>query len=248
MTVPSSPASLDAAGTYTELRLELILATLATLSNRIAERFPESGLSHVARELYRVGEETGPLLERIRRPKWLLRAGVGIVVALIVALVLALLFYLPALDLEVAGVNSLLQTVESAAQDLIFLSLAVYFLLTLESRSNRRISLRALHRLRSIVHIVDMHQLTKDPEHLLTPGMSTASSPERLFTRFELSRYLDYCAELLSLSSKLAALHVQHVNDPVVLNAVNDIEVLASDLSNKMWQKIVILDTTVAAE
>jgi hypothetical protein len=33
------------------------------------------------------------------------------------------------------------------------------------------------------------------------------------------------------------------VNDPVVLDAVNDIEVLASNLSNKIWQKIVILDT-----
>jgi len=93
-----------------------------------------------------------------------------------------------------------------------------------------------------------MHQLTKDPEHILTPGMSTASSPERKLTRFELARYLNYCSELLSLSSKLAALHVQYLNDPIVLDAVNDIEVLASNLSNKMWHKIVVLDTTVAAE
>jgi hypothetical protein len=93
-----------------------------------------------------------------------------------------------------------------------------------------------------------MHQLTKDPEHLLAPAMRTPSSPERQFTRFELSRYLDYCTELLSLSSKLAALHAQCVNDPVVLDAVNDIEVLASNLSNKIWQKIVILDTMPGLE
>ena len=47
---------------------------------------------------------------------------------------------------------------------------------------------------------------------------------------------------MLSLSSKLAALHVQYVNDPVVLDAVNDIETLAASLSNKIWQKIMILD------
>jgi hypothetical protein len=34
----------------------------------------------------------------------------------------------------------------------------------------------------------------------------------------------------------------------VVLDAVNDIEVLAANLSNKMWQKIVILDTALATE
>ena len=35
---------------------------------------------------------------------------------------------------------------------------------------------------------------------------------------------------------------MQCVNDPVVLDAVNDIETLGSDLSSKIWQKIMILD------
>jgi len=116
----------------------------------------------------------------------------------------------------------MLQAVESAAQDVIFLAVALYFLFTLETRLKRRVALRELHRLRSIVHIVDMHQLTKDPEHLLSPELRTPSSPEHRLNRFELARYLDYCTELLSLSSKLAALHIQHVNDAVVLNAVSD--------------------------
>jgi hypothetical protein len=128
---------------------------------------------------------------------------------------------------------------------MIFFSVALFFFFSLETRFKRRLALRELHRLRSIVHIVDMHQLTKDPEHLLSPLEKTPSSPVRHFTRFELARYLDYCTELLSLSSKLAALHVQHLNDPVVLNAVNDVETLAANLSSKIWQKIVILDTVV---
>jgi hypothetical protein len=232
---------------YNELKLELIVETLATLHNRIAERFPGSGLSKVAQELHRNAVETEPILEQIRRPNLPLRIGIGIAVALIVVPLIALLLYLPD-DLGVQGISGYLQAIESATQDVIFVSLAIYFLVTLESRLKRQIALRALHRLRTIVHIVDMHQLTKDPEHLLTPGRTTRSSPKRTFTRFELSRYLEYCSELMSLSSKLAALHVQYANDPVILDAVNDIEVLASDLSNKMWQKIVILDTAVAAE
>ena len=47
---------------------------------------------------------------------------------------------------------------------------------------------------------------------------------------------------MLSLTSKLAAMHVQYFDDPVVLDAVNDIESLTQGLSNKVWQKIMILD------
>ena len=60
-------------------------------------------------------------------------------------------------------------------------------------------------------------------------------------SRTQLPRYLDYCSELLALTSKLAALHAQNLNDAVVLSAVNDIEALTADLSRKIWQKISIL-------
>jgi hypothetical protein len=112
-------------------------------------------------------------------------------------------------SLQVGGLADLLQATESAVNEVILFALAIFFLLSLETRVKRCRALRALHRLRSIAHIVDMHQLTKDPEHLLSPRMATPSSPKRSFTRFELARYLDYCSELLSLTSKLAALHVQ---------------------------------------
>ena len=89
-----------------------------------------------------------------------------------------------------------------------------------------------------------MHQLTKDPEQILSPDMPrTSSSPLRVMNRFELSRYLDYCSELLSLAGKLAALYAQYLPDPVVLTAVNEVENLTVGLSRKIWQKIMILDT-----
>jgi hypothetical protein len=233
---------------YTELKLDLILKTIGTLRRRIAERFPDSGLSRIAAELERIGRETGPIVERARRPNYWLRAVVAVAVLLVVALVGGLFLLLDQVTFRSAELGSLLQAIESAAQDLVFLGIAIWFLFTLEGRLKRRAALAQLHRLRSVVHIVDMHQLTKDPEHLLTPGMETPSSPGRPLTRFELSRYLDYCSELLSLTTKLAALHVQHHNDPVVLEAVNDVEVLGANLSSKIWQKIVILDTALRPE
>ena len=233
---------------YTELKLTHVQDTLRKLASRIRERFPDSGLSQVSAELCTIADETGPVLDRLRRPYWPVRIGVGAAVVLLLVLSGGLIALVGSQSLEIDGVSSTLQAVESAAQDLIFLGVAIFFLVTIEGRLKRRVALRDLRNLRAIVHIVDMHQLTKDPEHLLGSTERTASSPERQFTRFELSRYLDYCSELLSLSSKLAALHAQCVNDPVVLDAVNDIEVLAANLSNKIWQKIDILDTMPGVE
>ena len=48
---------------------------------------------------------------------------------------------------------------------------------------------------------------------------------------------------MLSLTAKLAALYAEKLSDPVVLEAVGDIERLTSDLSSKIWQKITIVQS-----
>ena len=137
----------------------------------------------------------------------------------------------------------MLQTTAALVDALILLAIGILFFWTLEERAKRSQSLRALHELRSVAHVIDMHQLTKDPESIAGPqALDTPSSPARDLSRFELTRYLDYCSELLAITSKLAALHAQHLRDPVVLAAVRDIESLTGDLSGKIWQKLTILD------
>ena len=44
-----------------------------------------------------------------------------------------------------------------------------------------------------------------------------------------MTRYLDYCSEMLSLTNKLAALYAQYLPDAVVIDAVNDIEQLTTN-------------------
>jgi len=61
-------------------------------------------------------------------------------------------------------------------------------------------------------------------------------------TAFQLTRYLDYCSELLSIVGKLTALYAQSLPDSVVVAAVNNIETLTTGLSRKIWQKIMQLD------
>ena len=116
-----------------------------------------------------------------------------------------------------------------------------------ENRIKRNRALIAIHELRAMAHIVDMHQLTKDPERLMSPREDTPSSPERVMSAPELGRYLDYCSELLALTSKIAALFVQQFNDPVVLSTVNEVETLVTGLSGKIWQKITLLDRAAPA-
>lgn len=231
---------------YRTLDAGRIIGTLEALERRIGERFPDSGLRRVTGELLAIASETSERVRRISRPHWPLRVAVLVAAVGLVAILIVAAFSIR-VSAGVGGISELAQGVEAAINDLVYLGLALFFLSTLETRVKRKAALEALHELRCIVHIVDMHQLTKDPEQFLRRGPSTASSPDRTMTPFELERYLDYCSELLSLSSKIAALYIQHLNDAVILEAVNDVESLTGDLSAKIWQKIVILGGGSAA-
>jgi hypothetical protein len=227
---------------YRQLNPKFIVATLERLSNRIRERFPDSSLGRVSGELCELAKESAPRIDRVRRPLWLLRMGSLAMILAIIALIVTAAFWVHVKVEEEVPLAELFQGVDAAFNVVILLSVALFFFVTLEGRFKRADALRALHQLRSIAHVIDMHQLTKDPESLLDPAASAPSSPQQSMTRFELLRYLDYCSELLSLIGKLAALHVQHLRDPVVLSAVNDVEELSDGLSLKIWQKIDIVD------
>jgi hypothetical protein len=138
------------------------------------------------------------------------------------------------------GGFQLVQGLEAAMNIAILVGLGVLALTRIESGWKRRQALASLHVLRSLAHVVDMHQLTKDPNR---PRVESADGrPKRNFAPAELERYLDYCTELLSLVGKLAALYAQSHNDGVVVAAVNEIEVLATNLARKIWQKIALIE------
>jgi len=230
---------------YRQLDDASILATLDRLQQRIAHRFPGSGLSQVAAELGTLGRESQSLAAWLRRPLWTVRLLGLLIIALMVTVVvlIAVKVRLPA---GVGGMADFLQATEAAINELIFIGAAIWFFVTLEERIKRRRALNSLHRLRSVAHIVDMHQLTKDPDSLRLPVPEHGAAGDRVMSEAELGRYLDYCSELLSLTAKVAALHVQQFNDAVVLGAVDEIETLTSSLSSKIWQKITLLGKPTA--
>jgi hypothetical protein len=225
---------------YRSLDEAKIIGTLERLRNRIGERFPESGLRKVAEELIAVGKEASECVAYIRSPNWAIRLVAGVAIAGMLAVLISAVMILP-LRAPVRGLADVIPLLEAGINDIVFFAIAVYFLLTIERRLKRRRALGVIHQLRSLAHVVDMHQLTKDPEQLLSSQPSTPSSPERTMSAAELGRYLDYCSELLSVASKLAALLVQYFNDEVLLGAVDEIESLTTGLSGKIWQKIRLL-------
>jgi hypothetical protein len=230
--------------TYRELNPERIIETSVLLQRRIQERFPDSSLSRIAQELVNVAKSAQQVSEWLSRPIIWVRIAVGVAVAILAFLVVVALRVVN-LDMTGIGFSETAQGVEAAVNNLVFVAIAIYFLIGIEARLKRARALRELHVLRSLSHVVDMHQLTKDPERLTSGergGSDTASSPKRDMTPFQLTRYLDYSSELLAIVSKVAAIYVQRFNDADTLRAASDIEDLTVGLSRNIWQKIMILD------
>lgn len=226
-------------GRYQQLSADHIIATLEKLHARIVARFPDAGLGRVCAELIEAGRVSVVEAAALARPDYVWRgAAAALVIAGLVAQVAAFRF----LHLErIEGTApELLQGLEAAVSLLILFGSAVWFVLTLEERIKRQRVLDALHRLRSLAHVIDMHQLTKDPTIVLD-AQKTHASPERTMSHFQLTRYLDYCSEMLALIGKLSALYAERMRDGVVIEAVNDMEALTTGLGRKIWQKITLI-------
>jgi hypothetical protein len=223
-----------------KLDADKVVETLDHLYARVSERFPASGLAEVCGRLSDTARQTAARARRISRPYLFLRLLVALVVLGGAALEFGLVWRLDwSAVMRAREGFGLAQGLESAVNLALLSGAAAWFLGSLERRWKQQRVQKALHELRSFCHVIDMHQLTKDPTLVLGPA--TRHSPRREMSRFQLARYLDYCAEMLALTAKLAALYAGETDDPVIVAAVNDIETLASDLGRKIWQKIMIL-------
>lgn len=225
---------------YQTLDDGVIIDTIDQLRNRINERFPARGLAQTSQFLADLARRTTQLTVQLRQPNWLVRSLVFAVLAGGAFIIYQSRDLVPNLKSGSLNITELAQGLDASFNIIVLIGLAVIFLLGLEARIKRRRALDGLYRLRAISHVIDMHQLTKDPASILG-SERTGSSPTRDLSRDQLLRYLDYCAEMLSMIGKLAALYVQGFPDQIVIESVNDIEALTTNLSRKIWQKIMIV-------
>jgi hypothetical protein len=217
-----------------------VISTISVLSKRIEERFLDADLAVCCHELLQVSQKAKHRASWIGRPIITLRAAAAVGIAMMLMALVAMLtrLELSARPLDVVVFVNLL---EAGINTIVLLAATVFFLVALETRIKRGRSLGTIDELRSLAHVIDMHHLTKDPDRLLLNGGRTQSSPSAELGIFEMSRYLDYCCEMLSRIGKIAAIYGVHGRDDAALQAVNDVERLTTGLSQKIFQKIMIL-------
>ena len=230
---------------YRHLNADLIVQTCRTTQENIAKRFVNSGLSKVAAEILTVSEQAAGLSAWLAKPHLPLRALAGLGIVSILLIVISVALHVK-VQMTVGSIGEFLQGLDAAINEVVFIGIAAFFFLTLETRLKRSRALKAIHELRALAHIIDMHQLTKDPERIAEAPTGNTETIKRPQNPAELIRYLDNCSDLLALISKISALYVQNFDDPVTLAAVNEIENLTNGLSRKIWQKIMIFDRILA--
>jgi hypothetical protein len=226
---------------YRKLESDRIVETLERLERRIGERFADAGLRQVCLELTGIARQTQARSAEIARPDRRLRALVTAILVVGLILLLSVMWNLLSAAKASNDLFDTLQGIDSGFNIVVLMGASLFFMVTLEERLKRRRALAALHELRSIIHVIDMHQLTKDPASDISSSEAKVTGAEAALTPAEMMRYLDYCTEMLSLASKVAVLYSQSFPDPVVTEVVNDLERTATSLSQKIWQKINIL-------
>jgi hypothetical protein len=227
---------------YRRIDPRLIIETAEKLEQRVGERFPDAGLRRVAAELVTLANDLAASAKALEAPIWWVRILIGLAILAGAAVFLFVGTILSFDRISTGEAFDFAEGLEASINTLLLAGLGFLALARSEQRIKRTHVFAELHALRSLIHVIDMHQLTKDPAALSENFIPTAHSPVRITNHQDLARYLDYCSEMLSITGKLAALFAQSVNDEVVVGAVNDIEELGSNLSRKIWQKITMVE------
>ena len=226
---------------FSSLNLEKTINTIDRLSLRIYDRFPNSSLYSVCRELKELAIKSNSNLDKINKPYYLFRSVFVLLICILIFIVIKI-FTNTNIDVKGEFTSTFFQSSEALVNGLALVGAAFFFVYKLEDYYKRKIILKAFHELRSIAHVIDMHQLTKDPSVFDMTG--TENSPHRTMDAKHLYRYLDYCSEMLSLTSKVAAFYANENRDNFITQSIHEIEILTSTLSRKVWQKIILINQT----
>jgi hypothetical protein len=225
----------------TQLNYEKIVDTIERLEKRINERFPESGLKKVIHDFLIISRDSRKNIEWISKPHLLLRSFSYLVIIIAISGIIYSILQIN-FKVDLQTLSNIITTSEAFLNEIVLIGAAIFFMVTMETRVKRSRTSKYLNELREIAHVIDMHQLTKDPGIYDFLEQNTENSPHRELSPFELHRYLDYCSEAFSLIGKVAALYAQSLPHEVVVRTVNEIEDLSSGLSRKIWQKLIILN------
>ncbi len=225
---------------YRSLDPEKLLATIAIVRHRVMKVFPDSGLREVSGEVEAAARHVLHEGEQLRRPLWKMRLLIATGILALISAPVAVGYFLN-FDRTFETLADFMQATDAGFNVLLLMAGGVAFLISTENRVKRTRALRSLNQLRSLAHVIDMHQLSKDPGmgHLaLDEPRPLRRRPRVVRTDTDLWFYLSFCSDLLAVLGKLAAWYADFMTDRSVLQTVNGIENLCSDTSRKVWQKM----------
>ena len=145
-------------------------------------------------------------------------------------------------DIEQLG--TFLQSLEAIVTVIAGAIAAFFTVRALENSHKRRRSILLLHRLREMIHVIDMLQFSKSPSAILFPLPPTEASrnPAELLPIDQMFRYLTYCGALSAMGGKIALLIGNLYHDATVNSTVADIEELCADFHQKVQGKLILLE------
>jgi len=215
------------------LEAKKLIATTKELCSWINTEFPNAHLTNVANEVNLVAQEAVKKAENIRSANLWLRLGIGLILG---GTAIAFVH-----QLWVHPLKEVLHFIDMTKGVGMYAIAFIIFLATLEIRWKRRNCILAVHELRSLAHIIDMHQLSKDP----VIEKFRRNSQEQFRNKVE--SYLHACIALLALVSKIGQLYIDYFPDPTATSAVNDFEETANGLAMKIWSKLINLQQAKTA-
>ena len=158
----------------------------------MAELFPNNGIAQVSRALADLSEKHTDYAAKAASRNWPMQiVSVLIVLAGLATAGWGVWQVLQLFGMDVREIGSV-QGLDSVLNIMIVTGAAIWFVLNLETRQRQARVLARLHELRALAHVIDMHQLRKDPTTYYREP--TAHSPNRDLSESNLMAYLDYCA------------------------------------------------------
>lgn len=209
-----------------KLRPDKLIATSLELAKWIRLEFPKAHLSDVADDVYALTTEAVAKAKNIARPMYWLRALLTLAFAGLAGGV-----YWHYTNHTEQEFMDLLHSLKPLGA---FVGGAVLFVITLETRVKRWKALKAIHELQSVVHIIDMHQLGKDP--IIEKFRDDPEEHDK-----KIDQYLHCCTAMISIASKIGQLYIDHFYDAAATTAVNEFEAVATGTTQKIWSKILHL-------
>jgi len=240
MTESVREESQQQSGPRLGLTHEYVGATAKRLVERVQDRFGEDDLTRIARQVSEVAGRSEKRISRALRVGFMIRV---LTWPLVLGAVLGVASWIGSLGLtiRVKDAGDLAQSLDSVFQLMLVLGAGVWFLLSIGTKVQRRSLLKALQELNALAQVIDLVQLDKDPDRLhFSTEQRSAKSPTlgKANTAFLLSRYLDYCGELLSVLGKVACLYRERISDEVVLSRLGDFDRLTNQLRTNIGGKM----------